>query len=89
MSKEVSKINAELLGLCKRALAIEESVTQGQERELRAGFVNDLRFGIQKAEAGSAEYRFENGQSFQDTTRRDDLIRFNDKDPKNADVLGG
>jgi len=39
----------ELLALCKRALAIETSVTQGQERELREGFANDLRAAIAKA----------------------------------------
>jgi hypothetical protein len=41
----------ELLALAKRALAIEMSVTAGQERELREGFVQALRTAIAKATA--------------------------------------
>lgn len=41
----------ELLEACKRALAIEESVTQGQEVELRQGFLDMLRVAIAKAES--------------------------------------
>jgi len=40
----------DLLEACKRALSIEQSVTQGQERELRDGFVDLLRTAIAKAE---------------------------------------
>lgn len=35
-----------LLELVKRALAIETSVTQGQEAELRVGYVADLRAAL-------------------------------------------
>lgn len=40
----------ELLEAVQRALAVEASVTQGQERELRAGYLDLLRAAIAKAE---------------------------------------
>lgn len=39
----------ELLEACQRALAIEESVTQGQEAKLREGFVGMVRSAIAMA----------------------------------------
>ena len=40
-----------LLAACQRALAVETSVTQGQERELRVGYLDVLRAAITKGEA--------------------------------------
>jgi hypothetical protein len=44
--------NERLLEVVKRALAVETSVTQGQERELRVGYVEMLRDAARK-EAGN------------------------------------
>jgi hypothetical protein len=41
----------DLLAACERALAIHDSVTQGQERELRVGYADLLRAAIEKATA--------------------------------------
>jgi hypothetical protein len=46
------EVNADLLAACKRALLVENSVTQGQERALRVGYVDMLRAAVAKAEAG-------------------------------------
>jgi hypothetical protein len=47
--------NARLREAVERALAVETSVTQGQERELRAGYVEMLRAAVDAArqEAGN------------------------------------
>ena len=39
----------ELLAACERALAVETSTTQGQERELRVGYLDMLRAAVSKA----------------------------------------
>jgi hypothetical protein len=36
---------------CRRALAVETSTTQGQERELRVGYLDMLRAAITKGDA--------------------------------------
>ena len=41
----------DLLAACQRALAVETSTTQGQERELRVGYLDVLRAAITKGEA--------------------------------------
>jgi len=60
IGRETAEANASLiassprlLAICKRALAIEESVTQGVERELSDGYVIELRAAIAEAEGAS------------------------------------
>jgi hypothetical protein len=40
----------DLYAACRRALAVETSVTQGQERERREGYLDLLRAALAKAE---------------------------------------
>lgn len=48
---KLETVNGELLACCERALAVEKSVTQGQEMELRKGYLLMLETAVSKAKA--------------------------------------
>ena len=48
-----TELEAEMLAVLKRSLAIETSVTLGQERELREGYLDQLRAVVAKAESAT------------------------------------